>query len=158
MTQRHFVFKPISWYAKSRATKSIPGLYTKNPSMQRKLSFWVMKMKKSRLYCRVSIYFTPHVFLTTILHRGLMIFFFFISTNLLSPIFIWTFISLFYLDLYIHFYIDFPFLFGLIFPFSIWTFVPFSIWTFISLFFLDFATLFSISFQFYFSFFLLNSF
>ena len=27
MTQRHCVFKPITWYAKSRTTKSIPGLY-----------------------------------------------------------------------------------------------------------------------------------
>ena len=27
VTQRHCVFKPITWYAKSRATKSIPGLY-----------------------------------------------------------------------------------------------------------------------------------
>ena len=28
VTQRHCVFKPITWYAKSRTTKSIPGLYT----------------------------------------------------------------------------------------------------------------------------------
>ena len=48
--------------------------------------------------------------LTAILHRGLwndFFFRFFFSTNLLFPIFIWTFIS--------------PFQFGLLFPFSIWT-------------------------------------
>ena len=49
-------------------------------------------------------------FSTAILHRGLRNCFFFRS-YLLFPIFIWTFISLFYLDLY------FPFLFGLFSPF-----------------------------------------
>ena len=28
VTQRRSVFKPITWYAKSRTTKSIPGLYS----------------------------------------------------------------------------------------------------------------------------------
>ena len=27
VTQRRYVFKPITWYAKSRSPKSIPGLY-----------------------------------------------------------------------------------------------------------------------------------
>ena len=58
-------------------------------------------------------------FLTAILHRGLRNDFFFSFSNLLFPIFIWTFISLFYLDFY------FPFLSGLLFPFSIWTFIRF---------------------------------
>ena len=56
----------------------------------------------------------------------------FFTTNLLFPISIWTFISLFYLDFY--------------FPFSLWTFISLfsldfyfpSLWTFISLFSQDF--------------------
>jgi hypothetical protein len=66
---------------------------------------------------------------------------FFFLSNLLFPIFIWTFISLFSLDFY------FPFFWGLLF--SLWTFIfsldfyfPFSHWTFISLFSLDFYFLF----------------
>jgi len=66
---------------------------------------------------------------------------FFSLSNLLFPIFIWTFISLFSLDFY------FPFFWGLLF--SLWTFIfsldfyfPFSHWTFISLFSLDFYFLF----------------
>ena len=64
-------------------------------------------------------------FLTAILHRGLRNDFFF-NSNLLFPIFIWTFI--------------FPFLFGLLFSFFLWTFIfsldfylpfPFFRWTFI---------------------------
>ena len=48
-------------------------------------------------------------FLTAILLRGLRNDSFFSFSNLLFPIFIWTFISLFYLDFY------FSFLFGLLF-------------------------------------------
>ena len=64
---------------------------------------------------------------------------FFFSTNLLFPIFIWTFYFLFLFGLSFPFSIldfCFPFLFGLLFPFSIWTF---SIWIFISFFYLDFS-------------------
>ena len=39
MTQRHCVFKPITWYAKSRTTKSIPGLYCKTISQVFKCLF-----------------------------------------------------------------------------------------------------------------------
>ena len=60
--------------------------------------------------------FPTHLFLTAILHRGLRNDFFFRS-HLVFPYFIWTFISLFFLDFY------FPFLFGLLFPFSFWTFI-----------------------------------
>ena len=49
-----------------------------------------------------------YLFLTGILHCGLRMTFF-LSTNLLFPIFLWTFISLFSLDFY------FPFLFGVLF-------------------------------------------
>ena len=59
-------------------------------------------------------------FLTAILHRGLrndFFFSFFFNTDLLFPIFIWTFLSHLYLDF------SFPFPFGLFFPFSIWTFI-----------------------------------
>ena len=42
---------------------------------------------------------------------------FFFNTDLLFPIFIWTFLSHLYLDF------SFPFPFGLFFPFSIWTFI-----------------------------------
>ena len=89
---------------------------------------------------------------------------FFFLSNLLFPIFIWTFISLFSLDFYFPFFwgllfslwtfislfsLDFyfPFFWGLLF--SLWTFIfsldfyfPFSHWTFISLFSLDFYFLF----------------
>ena len=44
------------------------------------------------------MFLNPHWFLTAILHRGLRNDFFFSFSNLLFPIFIWTFISLFYLD------------------------------------------------------------
>ena len=59
------------------------------------------------------------MFLTAILKRDLRNDFFFFSTNLPFPIFIWTFIS--------------PFLFGLLYPFSFWTFISLFLWTFISL-------------------------
>ena len=86
--------------------------------------------------CTLSLAFTNCsnfcLLLTAILHRGLRSDFFF-NSNLLFPIFIWTFI--------------FPFLFGLLFSFSIWTFI--------SLFYLDFLQFFFI---FFFSFVLLYSF
>ena len=66
--------------------------------------------------------------MTAILHRGLRNDFF-SNSDLLFPISIWTFISLFSLDFY------FPFLFGLLFSFSLWTVTtflfPFFVWTFI---------------------------
>ena len=75
-------------------------------------------------------------FLTTILHHGLRNCFFFRS-HLLFPYSFWTFISLFYLDLYISFSsLDFyfSFLFGLFFQ----------------LFFISFLILFQFLFQFFF--------
>ena len=72
-------------------------------------------------------------FLTEILHRGLRKNdFFFILTNLIFPIFIWSFISLYSLDFYFSFFLGLPFLFFL------WAFSPFSLWTFFPLFSLDF--------------------
>ena len=72
------------------------------------------------------------LFLAPILHRGLRNDLFF-NFNLLFPIFIWTFISIFYLDFYTPSLSTWTFI-----SVYSWTFFSFSIWNFIPLFYFDF--------------------
>ena len=87
------------------------------------ISQWLLVPLKCLFLEYLSSFFWPRFYIVVL---G-MTFFFLVSPiyffqflfGLLFPFSIWTFISLFYLDIY------FPFLFGLLFPFSLWTFILF---------------------------------